>query len=262
MKSLLKNDFYKMSKEKAHLILLILLAANTLLTIGLTAFVNMEGGTELFKAYTYLSAMSGSSLGMFVILSISIFLGNDFRSRTINLKVLAGHGRTKIFFGMLLVNLTVFVAFFVFTALFSFGLVHLFFGGFGAQLEDVLIKTALMLPPYLAIVSIATLVSVSLKSVLGIVINMVVLLVLSTVGQVLNMLPLFMGQNEIIKFITDVIPYFVLSNISGGGLFSGASGETAVYSLDMILKNIISSGIFTAGALTGGFFIFRCKPLT
>lgn len=261
MVRLLKNDFYKIYKEKAHLILLIILAANTLMTIGLMAFINLSGEVgEALKAYTYLSAMGGNSLGMFIVLSISIYLGNDFRNRTINLKVLAGYKRTEIFFGILLMNLIVFAVFFVFTALFSFGFCYLLFGGFGSQLKDVLIKTALMLPPYLAIVSVATLISLSLKSVLGIVINLVILLVLGTVGQVFSMLSLFTGENEILKFITEVIPYFSLGNISGGGLFEGAEGASA-YGLDMILKNIIGSVIFIGGAITGSFFVFKNKPL-
>ena len=254
-----------MHKEKAHWILLIVLSGYMLLTIGLMALISDVGGLgDTLRTYVYLSTMDSSNLGIFIALSVSLYIGNDFRNRTVNLKILAGHSRLKIFFGYMLISLIIFAVFFVYNALFCAGLSYLFLGGFGDYLKDILIRMALMLPPYLAITSIATFISMSLKSVLGIVMNIVVIMVLATLGSIVAMLSAFGVGSGIIDFITAVVPYTVLSSLSTGGLFGGfgGGGEETIFTLDMILKNVIGSAVFIAGAVTGGYFVFKSRPLT
>lgn len=268
MKSLVKCDFYKIYKEKAHLVLLfvmvglIIFSYLIMFALGkiMEDLVYMEGIIEevqsldpnsFVKEFNFLThtQLIGGLLGLVAVLSISINISNDYRNRTINLKVLSGNSRTKILSSTIIVNYSLFFIFFIVCFLISLG-GGLLLGGFGVSAKSFIINSLLMLCHYLAIVAITIFISTSLKSTLGIVINMVVLIGIS---QFLGMIGLFLAeQSKIFRHITEIMPYTALLNLSLG---------VRDFDLFYLLRNILGALGFLALGITGSFIVFRKKEL-
>ncbi len=271
MKNLIKCDFYKMYKEKAHIILFIVLVGlviiSYLMIFALKGLMSLEVvgpdivQTAMLQAsefdiifgdlifITHTGIMGAGSLGIFIVLSISINLGNDYRNRTINLKVMSGHSRLKIFSASVIVNSITFFAYFILCGLASMACAYIFFGGFGVPIKDVINNALLMLPHYFAIIAITIFISTSLKSTLGIVINLLVLVALQFLGTVGMYLAL---KSNIILYITEIIPYTAMNIL--------ALGKTD-FELAFVLRNVLGAIAFTAAGFAGSYVMFSKKEL-
>lgn len=267
MINLIKCDFYKIKKEKAHIILLIVMIALMIFSyLMMFAFGkvlesldtgDLYDGIQNLDPNTFLkqtnflthTQLLGGLLGLIAVLSISINIGNDFKNRTINLKILSGHSRSKICFAILMTNYILFMIYFIICMLVSLCSGYLL-GGFGVSFADIMINSLLMLIHYFAVVAVSIFISLSLKSTLGIVLNMVVLIGIS---QFLGMAAVYLAeQSKIFRYFTEIIPYTALLNLS-----LGASKFNAFY----ILRNVLGALVFLALGLTGSFLVFRKKEL-
>jgi len=133
--NLFEADLARLFKSKALLIIGIIFAALTFLSIVPLVLVRIFGGISYYElsGFTELSLMPAltSTFMAAIVLFIAINTGSEYSYNTIRNKVIAGNSRIKIYFSTLLFNMFVMLAIYlaVILILLPFtGLVFSFYG--------------------------------------------------------------------------------------------------------------------------------------
>lgn len=113
MRNLLKNEIYRLTKEKSSLVLLILAVAIPFFTVGMVVLVarlaeNMDPTISIAPPFSSIfTADFSSNNTILMIFFIIMIVGNsrDFSYGTIRNKIIAGYKRTHIYFAKQIITI-------------------------------------------------------------------------------------------------------------------------------------------------------------
>ena len=113
MRNLLKNEIYRLTKEKSSLVLLILAVAIPFFTVGMVVLVarlaeNMNPNISIAPPFSSIfTADFSSNNTILMIFFIIMIIGNsrDFSYGTIRNKIIAGYKRTHIYFAKQIITI-------------------------------------------------------------------------------------------------------------------------------------------------------------
>lgn len=271
MFNLIKADLYKLRKDVPFKIITIILMAVVLFFMGMLKAMEllmsdsintMPDGPGItitsMQSFMLLSVFSLGTLGLFVAIITSMFVGKDFNLNTIRAKIISGNSRLKIYASTLVVNLVIgFILFFI-TVIESILLSLIFYGRI-ADFAFIIYALLLCIPLYISFISIATFISVATKSqTLGIVFNALIVVIVPTLITIVQTIVISLGGSAAVDFILSIFPYSQISTVTGGTFFGYLSGSVSPAVLHgFVAKCIISPLIFAAAATVGGALIFR-----
>ena len=145
MKNIIKSEFLRLKKDKlCRIIFFFFLIAGSVLSLETQSYVymsGMSGGENVLMSI----AMVSFAVQFFLYIYVSYICGTDFRDKTCNYQIMAGHTRAEVYFGKVIMFISaaailsaVLSAVYIFTIILSSG-------GWGdtVKISDMLIRMVL-----------------------------------------------------------------------------------------------------------------------
>lgn len=274
MAGLIKADLYRTVKDKMFMILLIIAAGLSVVTIGLYAVLinTLSGLSEGVDARDTLTAstlaLTGLSpyqnYGLIVAIFLCIIFGKDFMQGTARNKLIMGKTRTEVYFSNVIVSAFVMISVILVYAALNFALGCIVFNsGLKTGFLPMLKGIGLSLIGWIVLSITISFLSVAMPNVgLSIVIYVISGLALSFGGQILNAV-LAINGNGAVEFINNInIPYVMTYVLTGQFTYALMGQESfaamgTVFYLEYIFSCVFFAGVF----LFFGWLIFQRKDL-
>ena len=145
MKNIIKSEFLRLKKDKlCRIIFFFFLVAGSVLSLETQLYVymsDMSGGENVLMSI----AMVSFAVQFFLYIYVSYICGTDFRDKTCNYQIMAGHTRAEVYFGKVIMFISAAVILSaVLSAVYIFTII-LYSGGWGdtVKISDMLIRMVL-----------------------------------------------------------------------------------------------------------------------